>query len=229
MNRDQRKLWLAQLFRPMLPMIGAVEDDRAIRGHHKPLFVPRDICEAVRKGERVPLFRSGIPLRTPGAVTITLREATHWPHRNSNLKTWLRFAEYLRDQGEEVVIVRDTEKAFDNFAEFQTDPRASIDIRDRMALYEGAKCNCFIGNGPVGLAMFSDRPWLQFVRVEDPTAVYTPNMPKFWKESIGVEVGDQYPWSSPDQRIVWKPDDYENLVEAWEALPLDRRELSYGT
>jgi hypothetical protein len=228
MNRDQRRLWLSQLFRPMLAMIGAVEDDRAIHGHHKPLFVPRDICTAVRNGEQVPIFRSGLAPRSPGAVTITLRESTHWPHRNSNLKAWLRFAEYLRDRGEHVVIVRDTEKAFDNFADFETNPRASVEIRERMALYESAKCNCFVGNGPVGLAMFSTQPWLQFVRVESPDAVYTPNMPKFWKESIGVEVGDQYPWSSPSQRIIWKPDDYENLVDAWEELSLTK-ELSYGT
>jgi hypothetical protein len=36
-----------------------------------------------------------------------------------------------------------------------------------------------------------------------------------------VEPGDQYPWASPVQRIVWKNDEYENIRAAWnEYAPL---------
>jgi len=227
MEKDNRRQWLEKVFRPLLGMIGAVEDFR-YDGHHSTDFVPRNITAAVRNGERVPILKSGLPPRHPGSVTITLRESWYWPHRNSNLEAWLRFAKYLRERGEKVIVVRDTEKAFDNFADFQTDSEASLYTAKRMALYEGAKCNLFTSNGPVGLVLFSHAPWLQFVPIEEEGSTYQPNTKKFWKDSNGIEPGEQYPWASETQRLVWGKDSYENIVNAWEAIPLTK-ELSYGT
>ena len=227
LEEDNRKQWLEMVFRPLLKMIGAVESLN-VHGWKKQVYVPRDIVKACADGEAVPLLRSGLPPRHPGAVTITLRESWYWPHRNSNKDAWLRFAGYLRDRGEKVVVVRDTEKAFDNFADFTTDPEASLYTQKRMALYESAKCNLFTSSGPVGLALFSNRPWLQFVKLEDDDSPYKPNTKAFWEEANGVSVGGQYPWSAYDQRIVWAADTFDNIVAAWEDLNLERN-LSYGT
>lgn len=224
---DNRRQWLEMVFRPLLRMIGAVEGDN-IHGWSKRVYVPRDIVKGCNDGEMVPLLRSGLPPRSPGAVTITLRESWYWPHRNSNKEAWLRFAEYLRSAGENVVIVRDTEKAFDNFADFATDPEASLYTAKRMALYESAKCNIFTASGPVGLALFSKRPWLQFVKLEDDDSPYKPNTKAFWQDANGIVAGGQYPWSTPDQRIVWAADTFDNILEAWKTLNIEGA-LSYGT
>ena len=79
-----------------------------------------------------------------------------------------------------------------------------------MALYAEAKMNFFVSNGPVSLCVFSDAPWMQFVTLG------SEEMSKFWVEHAAVEKGEQYPWSKPNQRIIWQPDTYENLVAAWE-------------
>jgi hypothetical protein len=91
----------------------------------------------------------------------------------------------------------------------------------RAALYEQAKANLFVSNGPNTLALFGERPWLDFVQMEPPESVYYANTPLFWETHVGVKVGEQLPWSKPNQRIVWQSDTYENIRTAWEALPLD--------
>lgn len=212
----KRRIWLDNVFRPALALIGAVEDERAVRGRQVENFTMKTIALAAKRGEAVPRFSSPHAGRyEPGMVTITLREATHWPHRNSNLGAWLRLASDLRAAGERVVFIRDTERAFEPLGNFETDPLASVDLVHRMARYETAKANLFIGNGPATLGVFSDKPWLQFVALEDDDSGYLPNTAKFWRDNHGIEPGGQYPWSRPDQRLVWAPDSYEQILTAF--------------
>lgn len=214
--RDQRrKQFLEHVFRPGLALIGAVEDDRAIYGHHKPIFVPRDIIAAAKAGEHVPRLRAPEVAKT-NAVTITLREAEHHPHRNSKVDDWIQFGWFLREKYDErVIFVRDTAKAEEYIEGFESYPAASTDIWTRMALYEGAKANLVVANGPSILCVHSDRPWLEFCSLEhEEDAV---NTSEFWSKHMGLTPDrDQYPWSAPNQRIIWKSDTYENIVEAWE-------------
>ena len=222
--------FLNNVFRPMLGLIGAVEDDRAIGGHRSGVYTPHPLVKAVRAGEKVP--RLSVPLSPMEAaipehlrfkdapITITLREGTHWPHRNSDLPAWFRFACDLRAAGERVVFIRDTEKAHEGVAGFETDPFASLDLVRRCARYQGAKANLFVSNGPVGLALFGDRPWLQFVEIEENG--YLANTAAFWKDENGLEIGEQYPWSSETQRIVWLTEGakttYENICAGWDKI-----------
>src|SRR5215467_3553685 len=121
MSSDKRSMWLDNVFRPALALIGAVEDERAIFGRNKPVFVARDIVAASIAGETVPKFKSpvGSPA-SPGAVTITLREAAHDAHRNSAADEWKKFCRYLEGNGERVIVVRDTAKAYQPFDTFET-------------------------------------------------------------------------------------------------------------
>lgn len=148
---------------------------------------------------------------------ITLREADHWPLRNSNLEAWIKFAHYLRNRGEDVVFIRDTKKADESIEGFPIWPEAATDLYLRMAAYQEAKANVMVSNGPIGLCLFSTAPWLQFVQVEKAQGEYEPNTSFFWKNSNGVKIGEQYPWATPNQRIWWDTDSYENLVKAWES------------
>ncbi len=214
----RRELWLNNVFRPALGFIGAVEDDRAIRGRSPKTYVTRDIVAAARNGEPVPTFKPQRRGTLPkGAVTITLREATFWSHRNSNLDAWLKFARELRDEGERVVFVRDVEMAHEPIGDFVTCPEASLDLNARLELYEDAICNLFVSNGPSELAWFGSRPWLMFVPIEPDDSYFGANTVKFWKDKMGVVVGDQFPWSSADQRVVFAPDTHQNIAVAWYA------------
>jgi hypothetical protein len=77
--------------------------------------------------------------------------------------------------------------------------------------------NFFVSNGPACMGYFGETPWMMFIKPQNEDHGYEPNTPKFWREQLGIEMGTgQFPWCRPDQRIVWKSDDYENLIEAWE-------------
>lgn len=219
MNGPDRQSMLDNVVRPMLDLIGAVEDPNGTKGKFKHFFSLRDIVKAYKDGEQIPKFKSPLQeaIYEPGYVTITLREANHWPHRNSKIPEWIRFAEYLKKKGERVIFVRDTAKADEAIPGFDICPRASRDLHSRMKLYEDARCNLFAANGPVMLCVFSDKPWLKFIEIDEQGA-YNAAKSDFWEQCIGVKVGSQFPWSSDKQRITWKSDYYTNLVLEWEAL-----------
>lgn len=216
---DGRLPWLNNVFRPALGFIGAVEDEKGKVGIAQQMYATRQIVHMLKEGNPVPVFKPKGNYDLPkGVVTITLREADHWKHRNSNLEAWLKFADDLKQKGERVVFVRDTAKATEPLYEWETCPEASIDLDKRMWLYDNAKANLFVSNGPQTLCLYNDKPWLMFVPLEDDSSTYTPNTRKFWIEKQGIAPGEQYPWSSPQQKLVWAPDTYENIKEAYGKL-----------
>jgi len=81
--------------------------------------------------------------------------------------------------------------------------------------------NLFVSNGPCTLGWFAEWPWMTFVKIEADDHEYASNTTKFWRENF-VPVGEQFPWSKRDQRIVWSDDSYENLVRAWYDLEVIR-------
>ncbi len=221
---DKGRRFYAAVHRPLLNLVGAVEDPNAIGGSRAALFTPTQICMAAKRGEIVPLLKAndeahahvkGWLMHNPNPVTITLREGSHWPKRNSNIKAWIKFARDLRAKGEHLVFVRDTEKANEPLEDFITYPQASFSIQPRMALYELAKCNLFVSNGPAGLGLFSDRPYLYFLRLQRDEE-YEPNNPEWWTRANGIGDGDQWPWALPTQKMIWGGDNYGNLCAAWE-------------
>lgn len=218
-NFDLRQTWLNKVFRPSLGLLGAVEDERAIRGHYRGQFTTNSIVRAMKAGATVPQFVSPVAHRyEPGYITITLREARHWPHRNSDLAVWLKFAAELRDKGERVVFIRDTAMADQPLGGFETDPLAAYDLHARAGRYERAKANLFVANGPATLCVFGAAPWLMFVPLEDASSGYRPNTGKFWRIDQGVAPGRQYPWATKAQRLVWESATYPSLCKAWEEL-----------
>jgi len=115
------------------------------------------------------------------------------------------------------VLVRDTAKADKPLAGLMTCFEASRDLHIRMALYEHAKCNLFVSNGPCALGWFGTKPWLQFIKVNDGSRVFFETS-SWWKEAANMEVGGQLPWCRPDQKIVWEADTYDNIRKAWDEL-----------
>ena len=209
---------------PAIAMMGAKIDGRALRGKAMIGHNVKKIVEASRAGEGVPRLQcdphalAAAQAETAGCVTISLREAERWPHRNSNLPDWIKLAEVLKERGERVIFVRDTAMAHEPIEGFETHPMAAISLQTRLALYETAKCNLFVPNGPFGLALFGSRPFICFQNTaeHDP---YEPLRPSWWKRNYGMTAGkDQFPWSYPNQRLVWERDDFPIMLEAWNDL-----------
>jgi hypothetical protein len=208
---------------PALELFDIERSPEAKKGRHVDNYTYREIVELSKAGYQVPritvppkllsYMQSHLQWRNP--VTITLREHLYWEHRNSSMTDWLRFAEYLQARGEHVIFVRDYARADEDITGFDTMPDASKNFQIRAALYECAKCNLFVSNGPATLGVFGSRPWLQFIdmQVEEQ---YQQNRPDWWWLHHGLSKGEQFPWSEPNQRIVWAPDTYEAMVKAWE-------------
>lgn len=215
-GKNQIKFPWLPVYRQMLGLVGAVEDEVAFGRFVKTEnYLTLPIVELHREGISTPVLRPTKTYDIPkGVVTITLREVDYEPERNSDIPVWLRSARYLASRGEHVVIVRDTAKADEPFYEFETCPLASKDIDARMYLYANAKLNFFVSNGPCTMGWFSDRS-VTFIHPEDETSAYNPNKPSFWRQMMGVEVGGQFPWFNPTQRIVWKRPDYKTIKDAY--------------
>lgn len=223
LNTAKRTRMFEQVMRPSLALLGAVEDHEVRGSRHVWHQLLRDATAGYNKGEAIPRVHPSyaamnfVHARFPQpVVTITLRETDRWEYRNSNLPAWLQFAAYLKAQGERVVFVRDTDKATQPIPKHETFPEASLNLDTRVALYEQAKCNFFVSNGPFVLSLFGTRPWLNFIALKEGDD-YAPNTPEGWKDCQGIGAGEQFPWSTPQQRIVWAADTYENIVQAWES------------
>ena len=94
-----------------------------------------------------------------------------------------------------------------------------MDACIRLALYEAAKCNFSVSNGPWMLQLFGTKPWLMFVEVS-PMSAFFPETAQFWQQWHGINPGlnEQFPWSKPTQRIIWKRDDASHIIKSWEEL-----------
>lgn len=224
-----RVLFFENVVKPALKLIGAVEDPTMEFGRFKEFYANRYITEACKAGESIPYLEASEEIieqvrlhckfydygyKAP--VVITLRETTPWPQRNSNFTAWTQFAWKIREEGERVIFVRDYSKADQTHSYFDTYPEASKNILVRMALYQLAKYNLTVSAGASALTLYSDTPWMTFIELKEDGYAFRPDTPSFWKENQGIEQGEQYPWCKENQRLIWKPDTYENIVEAWE-------------
>ncbi len=221
---EESKSFFERVFRPLLPLIGAVEDVNAVGGRHRPIYVPIEIVNWCRGGQKVPIVRASqearetmkLWLHGTRPITITLREAGHWPNRNSQIKDWLKFAKDLEDQGEDVIFIRDTLKANEALPGFCSAPICAFNVDLRMALYEQAKVNFGVSNGPMGLTLFSEVPYLYFVNQQPEDKGYIGHKGEWWFQSNGIAPGEQWPWARSDQYMIWKRDNYKDLCEVWE-------------
>ncbi len=225
----RNKIYL-NVMRPALELVNAKEvefGDENIRCHY--LLANTVVWD--EQGGKVPSYR--VPLayleeakaylgdRWP--VIITLREAEYYKRRNSNIKAWTEFARLC---GEDIIFLRDTAQADTPLEGFEICPRASKELLFRAALYAHAKANLFVANGPWSLALHSKVPWLNFGSWRPDIPTYRPGRKEWW-DMLGVPVGSQCKWSSPYQRLIWKKDDLQNIIEAWEQVKvasLNRRQ-----
>lgn len=186
------------------------------------------------------LYRAGVPMwpmfqATPRArefvaqflseraagrrtIVITLRSSPHSPQRNSHVEDWLRFARQLDPSLYLPIFVLDTEAAMSPRPPGLTDhlicEAASWDVEVRMALSEAAWLNMAQMHGPMELCWYNERArYIVFLEV----GTAPENMPAYLVEN-GHDIGVDFPFAAPGQHIVWKPDIYDNIAEAFTRL-----------
>jgi hypothetical protein len=225
-NLPEKRQIMDGVMRPALALFGAREEPGAIHGRQYHYWY-RPITDGFRIGEEVP--RVVVPLAAliqvlrqlsirglDEPLVITLRETRYSPERNSNIPAWLEFARRRRDEGHNVIFVRDTAKAHEPLEDFATWPEASLDLIIRAALYNAAKCNLIVANGPAELLQFSDWPFIEI----KPSAEIDPLRPvsmgeSWWQRFGGITPPESFPWLGKHQLTVWKRDTIDVLENAW--------------
>lgn len=224
-RNPQPNAWIDHVYRPLIAIIGGVEDDRALRRMGADVHVTRTMAAMYRVGAKLPKLSAAQDHDVPrNAITITLRECDSFPHRNSDLLTWYEFAKTLKAQGERVIFVRDTSKATEPLTGCETSVAASLNLDVRMCLYQNSKLNFFVSNGPMMLAALTQNiPYITFVQPEEMDSKYDANKPTFWKLKMGVQMGEQFPWAGSHQRIIWEKATLPIIAEAHRAWLSDNK------
>ena len=162
-------------------------------------------------------YRAGIrPLRprveAPIArlITMTLRESSYWPIRNSRLVEWCHAALLLQEAGFRVVVVRDTERADEPLPRLKTAPEASRNLDARASLYRSAASNLFVSNGPAWFCLALDAPTI-ILRPATENAG-TLSSKRAMHERFGL--ADGLPNAPAHQRLIWAEDTTLNIVAA---------------
>lgn len=148
------------------------------------------------KAERLKI----LPDRT---VTITLRESSYWPMRNSQLDEWLKLADWLDGEGWNPLFIRDHESS--QRIEFES--IENIDVLDRAAVYEAADLNLLISNGPSCIAYHNPRCNYLMCKME------SENFGRGFYRWAGLE--DQLPNSTRKQKIAWHDDKFELIRDSF--------------
>lgn len=139
-------------------------------------------------------------------VTVTLREQTTDPDRNSNRGEWERVIAELQVRGYRVIVVDDAHLELSSGHGF-----AALDPDLRLALYERAAMNMITNNGPQELLKFSAAPYLIF------GLALSQGWRDHFKKYFHMDAGDQLPWArARDQRLLYRRDDYSTIKEEFE-------------
>ena len=233
-DRDYSNMMVGNVLRPAIRMIGA----QSLPDLHIPVLhdLVERYCEydyhighlvdAGKLGVEIPKWH--VPkwaqeevrefLGHDWPVVITLREMSHQPERNSNLPDWLEFARRCMSRGFPTVIVRDSGMANCKMDGFLTYPRASSDVCVRAALYNAAFCNLSVQNGTNVWTNFSDAPYLLFKQLIPALPDWDHGKETGWRIQDHLEIGDQFPWAGPHQRMTWKDDTFENIRDEFDAF-----------
>ena len=205
MDQEYRDLMVKNVVEPLISLVGA-EIVESGNGDIDFNHTFRSVCNLYKSGIEIHKIRSKMKLKYDEPyITVTLREADHWPSRNSNIEAWLEFADNCEYR---VVFIRDTKYSHAPLEGAITDPIASVDLEYRIALYDQAILNMGVNGGPMGLTSFMDCDWLWFGQLNPDYIVGTPEA---FEAIMGVKVGEQLPWASPTQRMAWTGDSLEEI------------------
>ena len=140
-------------------------------------------------------------------ITITLRQSSYMPARNSNISAWAEFARSLNPREFFVVFIADTDSALEGIpaelAEFVFFNEACWNLNLRSALYERSYLNLGVNNGPMALC------WLNANCRYITFKLFTPDVPQASLAAYkrhGIDIGKSLPFSTDFQTWAWEED-----------------------
>lgn len=199
----------------LLPSVRSVEVSPTRRhvgewGHGEYYVGLPRILEALRAGLR-PLRAVVARSHASGLITFTLREAEHWPLRNSRTAEWAAAARELSARGWNVIVLRDAARAAEVLEGCRTSSLHATDLSSRANLYARAALNVGVCNGPMWMSIFMGAPTLM---MRPTTNAAGGCYDESFYSRHGLSRGAQLPSSPPHQRLCWEDDTYDNIMRA---------------
>lgn len=151
-------------------------------------------------------------------ISVTLRESTLQPKRNSDIQQWDRFFHWLSEAHPtlSVVVIRDTERVFEaepftasNVFYF---PIASFHMDLRMALYEAAYVNMGCSNGPKQLCHLSRTA--SYITTKMIVDDYQGSSRERFIDRK-IEIDKDFRFAAENQLIDWNPDTEACLIQSF--------------
>jgi hypothetical protein len=196
----------------------------------KPAFLINQLVHLHKQNQDVKVFRapeaatlkidewaSSVKLERP-LVVLSMRYNQVHQWKNADNAVWVDFQKYLLDRGFQVAVIPDTYLVTRGII-----PRVSpgafiffqgaLDFEMRAALYERAFMTISRHGGPAMYNLF--RHGSRFLIFQGETVL--PSIEEF-SRLWGVQWGDQPPWCTEQQRIVYQEDTLQNLIDNAEPI-----------
>lgn len=180
-------------------------------------YLPKDSVQHFRSGANVRVFSApshALQAAPESDVCLSVRSSTHHIERNVDLTEWYKFYQDLTNEGRKVIVIPDQEDVLgaQKYADYDWNAYlpASFDLRLRYGVYAKTGLNVTTTSGPPGLLFWTDYPVLQFDQLRGGT-YGAENI----EEMYGIQRGQQFPWSAPDQRLTWCDSTYETLTDEY--------------
>ena len=153
-------------------------------------------------------------------ITLTLRESTVHPERNSSLREWESFVATLDAEKYAVVVLRDLERMHEplpaGFARCLPYGEAVVAVELRAALYHRAYLNLCVNNGPSEILRLDRQTrYLYFKPITRGVDCTSAEHHRRYK---WLNPGDQLHFATPFQRIVWKDDRAEVVAREFASM-----------
>ncbi len=147
----------------------------------------------------------------PETITITLRETHYAEGRNSDCDEWVQAARILWDHGYNILFLRDAALAHgESFHGWPVCHVGSLDVSQRLAVYETATVSLFAANGPFTLALLAPnvRGIVFGLLMEDD--IHAMSSQNWYSREFPP--GSQFQFVAPRFKCVWERDTSEVIV-----------------
>ena len=149
-------------------------------------------------------------------ISITIREYGFDPIRNSKIKEWLKFADWLKERNYLPVFIPDVDSAWDSRDKFNKNlifNEVCWNLELRMAFYNSCALNFFYSNGLSTLALLNKD--IKCIVINPIVEESEMAKQEIWM-GRGIKPGQRkFNFAQDFQWLSWKTDSFENIVEAF--------------
>ena len=157
-------------------------------------------------------------------ITFTFRDLKHMEGRNSQYNEWIKFSQYLIKKDYQIFLIPEplnyNRKFYEKFSNCSIAEIVLWNLNLRTALYEEAFLNCCVDSGIFDMTACYNQNVNSLIFVDFDS--FDKNYLELGKKKWGWTTTINQKWMSNNQNLIYKKDNFENMVEAFNNL-LDKK------